>query len=452
MSVYLVSKLEAEKKKRAQVVLGVSLLVVAIFSISVIFFQLLLRNERIEIESHITEVAKQSAQAANIMIAGDFQTLALYAHLLEKNPQSIDKSNVDKCLEKAIVNTRFLSMAIAYPDGQARIYDSRKGFFPYQNVKSFRYFQSAIKGKNFVDFINNYYDEDKLIVLFAIPLKSNGKVIGVLTASQRVSDFINAIDITAFNDQAVVHIIDDEGHLILRDTSPKTVLKSSIFENDEVNDNVRKEALKATNPVSYWFKDENGVKKVAAFVPLGYNNWKVLAILPFSSINHNTKMVLRYAILFFLLINTLVVIAARYNWIVRQRSDNMIMDLALQDDVTNSLNKASFYIESEKMLLKTDIEEEPLALLTMDIDNFKVINEVYNVKKGDKVLRDIAKIISKAVAENGIYARLNDDNFAILMKYDSDEDLIDFVDGITGELANYKLNIKLIPSFGIFKI
>ena len=77
MSVYLVSKLEAEKKKRAQVVLGVSLLVVAIFSISVIFFQLLLRNERIEIESHITEVAKQSAQAANIMIAGDFQTLAL---------------------------------------------------------------------------------------------------------------------------------------------------------------------------------------------------------------------------------------------------------------------------------------------------------------------------------------------------------------------------------------
>ena len=163
-------------------------------------------------------------------------------------------------------------------------------------------------------------------------------------------------------------------------------------------------------------------------------------------------MVLRYAILFFLLINTLVVIAARYNWIVRQRSDNMIMDLALQDDVTNSLNKASFYIESEKMLLKTDIEEEPLALLTMDIDNFKVINEVYNVKKGDKVLRDIAKIISKAVAENGIYARLSDDNFAILMKYDSDEDLIDFVDGITGELANYKLNIKLIPSFGIFKI
>ena len=453
MSVYLVSKLEAEKKKRTQVALGVSLLVVAIFSISIIFFQLLLRNERIEIESHITEVAKQSAQAANIMIAGDFQTLALYAHLLEKNPKALDRKNVDKCLEKAITNTRFLSMAIAYPDGQVRIYDSRKGFYPYQNVKSFRYFQTAIKGKKFVDFINNYYDEDKLIVLFAIPLKdAKGNVIGVLTASQRVSDFINAIDITAFNDQAVVHIIDNEGHIILRDTSPKTVLKSSIFETNEVNDKVRKEALQSSNPVSYWFKDENGVKKVAAFVPLGYNNWKVLAILPFSSINHNTKMVLRYAILFFLLINTLVVIAVRYNWIVRQRSDNMIMDLALQDDVTNSLNKTSFYIESEKMLLKTDIEEEPLAILVMDIDNFKVINEVYNVKKGDKVLRDIAKIISKAVAENGIYARLNDDNFAIMMKYDTDEDLIGFVDDITDELASYKLNIKLVPSFGIFKI
>lgn len=106
-------------------------------------------------------------------------------------------------------------------------------------------------------------------------------------------------------------------------------------------------------------------------------------------------MVLRYAILFFLLINTLIVIAVRYNWIVRQRSDNMIMDLALQDDVTNSLNKTSFYIESEKMLLKTDIEEEPLAILVMDIDNFKVINEVYNVKKATKFYVILQKLYLK---------------------------------------------------------
>lgn len=36
-----------------------------------------------------------------------------------------------------------------------------------------------------------------------------------------------------------------------------------------------------------------------------------------------------------------------------------------------------------------------------------------------------------------------------MMKYDTDEDLIGFVDDITDELASYKLNIKLVPSFGI---
>ena len=448
----IVSKIEAGKKQRLRVIVGVSALVLVLVTLSILFIQFLLRNERIEIEGHIKEVAKQSSVSAENLIYGDFQTLNVYAHFLEKEPKYLSKSYAKTGLKTAIKDTRFYSMGIAYPNGDIVIYDANKGFAPNINVKGFKYFEEAMKGKRFVDFINCFYDEDKLIVLYAVPIKQNGKVVAILTGAHSAYDYSHAIDITAFNNEAVIHILDGTGHLILKDESPKTVLKSSIFETNDVSNDIRKQALSATEPFSYWFKDENGVKKVAAYIPIGYNNWKILAILPFSAISHNTNAVLRYAIMFVMLINIIVILGICYNMNLRQRSDNMIMDMALQDDVTKSMNKASFYLESEKMLLKKLLPDEKLALLLMDIDNFKIINELYSMKKGDSVLRNVAKIIGKNVQENGIYARLNDDVFAMMYKYKDEKELIALIDAISEDVFNLKLSLKVIPSFGIYRI
>lgn len=453
MSTYIISKLEAEKEKRARVVAIVAFIVVVLLALSFLFFQLLLRNERIEIEGHIKEVAKQSAIAAKILIEGDFQTLTLYSHILEKEAKYLKKETVDYGIKTAIKNTQFLSMAVIYPDGEARIYDIREGRTPSINVKNYAYFQEAIKGHNSIDFTNCYYDNDNSMVISAVPVMRNNKPIAILTGSHNASDFTKAIDITAFNDEAVVHIIDGNGNILLRDNNPKALIKKSVFENKIVSDKLRKKALESNEPVSYWFKDVNGVKKVAAYVPLGYNNWKILAVLPFSAINHNSKMILQYAIFFFLLINTIVILAARYNLKIRQHANNLIMDMALQDDVTNLMNKTSFYIETEKLLIKNQDNNEKLAIILMDIDNFKVINEVYNMKKGDKVLKDISRFISKAIAENGICARLNDDVFAMTFRYHGEDDeIIAMITDISNELLKYRLNVKLVPSFGIFKV
>ena len=452
MSSNIVTKLEEGKRQRIRVVVGVTAVVVILVVLSVLFIQFLLRNERIEIEGHIKEVAKQSAVAAGNLINGDFQTLNVYAHFLEKEPKYLNKNYVKTGLQAAIKDTRFYSMGLAYPDGEIVIYDADKGFAPYINVKGFKYFEESMKGNRFVDFINCFYDEDKLIVLYSVPVKINGKVAAVLTGAHSAYDYSRAIDITAFNDEAVIHILDGTGHLILKDESPRTVLKSSIFETEDVSNDLRKQALSAEEPFSYWFKDENGLRKVAAFIPIGYNHWKILAILPFSAISHNTNAVLRYAIMFVMLINIIVILGIRYNVIIRQRSDNMIMDMALQDDVTKSMNKASFYLESEKILLKKAAPEENLAVILMDIDNFKIVNELYSMKKGDVVLKDIAKILGKNIVENGIYARLNDDVFAIMYNYKEEKDLIALIDSVTEDIFNLKLSIKVIPSFGIFKV
>ncbi|MGN0017608.1 MAG: EAL domain-containing protein [Candidatus Gastranaerophilaceae bacterium] len=448
----LIFKLEESKRRRKYIVAAFTAVVLVLVLLSILFIQLLLKNERYEIESHITQVAKQSAISANVLINGDFQTLNLYAQLLENNPELLLNKDAKLGLKIAIKNTRFYSMGLVDKAGNVTIYDSHVGFIPVLNVKDYKYFQESMKGNRFIDFFGSFYDNNKLIVLYSVPVKINGKVEAVLTGAHSAQDYTNAIDITAFNDEAVVHIVDGDGNLILRDDSPNSVLKKSIFENNDVPVAQRQKALKATQPISYWFRDMYGVKKVAAFVPIGYNNWKILAILPFSAISHNSNAVLRYAVVFFLIINLIVIIGIRYSVAMRQKSTNMIMDMALQDDVTDSLNKTSFYLEGEKILLKHLNDEIKLAVILMDIDGFKIVNEVYNTKMGDRILRDIAKILSKNIAENGIYARLNDDVFSMMCKYKQEQDLIDLVEKIKSDIEAIKLNINVVPSFGIYKI
>lgn len=454
MSLNLVSKIEAGKKQRIRVVITVSTIVCVLILLCFLFIQILLKRERIEIENHITEVAKQSAVAIDILINGDFQTLDVYAHILEKDSKYLQRAHVREGLKTAIKDTRFYSMGVAYPNGDVIIYDAHKGFTPVINVKNFNYFKEGMKGHKFVNFSNSKYDDDKLIVLYAVPVFKNGKVAALVTGANDAKDYTRAVDITAFNEEAVVHILDGSGNLLLRDPNPKAIFKTSIFEDEDgVSREEKERVLKAQNPASYWFNDKNGVKKVAAFVPIGYNNWKILAILPFSSISHNTSAVLRYAILFLLLINIVVIFGMRYNTMIRRRSDNMIMDMALQDDVTHSYNKTSFYIEAEKILFdKKHSDDEKLAVIMMDIDNFKIINEIYDMKKGDSVLKDIAKIMSKCIAENGIFARFNDDVFAVMYRYKNDEDLISLIEAITDNIYKIRLNIKVVPSFGVYQV
>ncbi|MBQ3311617.1 EAL domain-containing protein [bacterium] len=448
----VVVKLEKSRKQRMYIFFAFTSIVLALVLLGVLLIQLLLKNERYEIENHITQVAKQSAIAVNVLINGDFQTLNLYAQLIEQNPSLLTDNYAKQNLKYTIKNTRFYSVGLVDLDGNVTIYDSQKGFIPPINVKEYKYFQESIKGNRYMGFLGSYYDNDKLIVLYSVPVIINGQVKAILTGAHSAQDYTNAIDITAFNDEAVVHIVDGEGNLVLRDDSPYTLLQKSIFEYNDVPVGKKKKALKATQPVSYWFKDVNGVNKVAAFIPIGYNNWKILAILPFSSISHNTNSILRYTVVFFLIINLIVIIGARYIFALRQKSTNMIMDIALKDDVTGSLNKTSFYLEGEKILLQHCTDEIKLAVLVMDIDGFKIINEVYNTRTGDDILRKISNILSKNLIENSIYARLNDDVFAIMCEYQDDDELILLIKNICDEINSIELNIKMVPSFGIYKL
>ncbi|WP_026665878.1 GGDEF domain-containing response regulator [Butyrivibrio sp. FC2001] len=94
----------------------------------------------------------------------------------------------------------------------------------------------------------------------------------------------------------------------------------------------------------------------------------------------------------------------------RSRIRELINDATI-DGLTGFLNKSAV---NEK--LKEKCLNEKGALVILDIDNFKKVNDLYGHDKGDEVLKAFADIITKSTRERDVIGRIGGDEFIIFLK------------------------------------
>jgi diguanylate cyclase (GGDEF)-like protein len=99
------------------------------------------------------------------------------------------------------------------------------------------------------------------------------------------------------------------------------------------------------------------------------------------------------------------------------RQNQLELDhLASHDSLTGLPNRRLFYDRLEQMLARSRRSGEPMALLYIDLDGFKEINDRYGHAAGDVVLRQVAECIRGAVREVDTVARLGGDEFVVLLE------------------------------------
>ena len=98
-----------------------------------------------------------------------------------------------------------------------------------------------------------------------------------------------------------------------------------------------------------------------------------------------------------------------------RRSQAQLARLVVQDPLTNVLNARAFVDRLGQELDRNRRYPRPLALIYMDLDNFKVINDTHGHQTGDAVLRLVADAMRSSVRQSDIVGRLGGDEFAVLM-------------------------------------
>ncbi|MGH7124467.1 MAG: diguanylate cyclase domain-containing protein [Stellaceae bacterium] len=100
-----------------------------------------------------------------------------------------------------------------------------------------------------------------------------------------------------------------------------------------------------------------------------------------------------------------------------------IVQLSRTDELTGLLNRRACFEELERRLGLQDDKRRPGALLYLDLDHFKVLNDHAGHGAGDEVLRSFARTLRQSTRGNDVTARLGGDEFVV------------WIDGIDPSLA-----------------
>jgi diguanylate cyclase (GGDEF)-like protein len=183
------------------------------------------------------------------------------------------------------------------------------------------------------------------------------------------------------------------------------------------------QALRDRTPVSTIVQVE-GRPVLSVFVPVTYGDafsqpYGVANVqLPYAA----TESLLRDAVV---LMSSLIMVALLLAWLLLYRTVHRASTvlraqalenehLALHDPLTGLPNRRLLSDRLERAIAVANRRNEPVALLILDVDRFKEINDTLGHNRGDTLLVEIAARLCKVVRDADTVARLGGDEFAIL--------------------------------------
>ncbi len=103
------------------------------------------------------------------------------------------------------------------------------------------------------------------------------------------------------------------------------------------------------------------------------------------------------------------------NMLSREHANEGLLTFAFTDYLTGLKTRGYFEQQLELELKRCERKKAPLALIMIDIDFFKPLNDRYGHHVGDQVLRDVASLLTKDMREIDTVARYGGEEFVIIL-------------------------------------
>lgn len=121
------------------------------------------------------------------------------------------------------------------------------------------------------------------------------------------------------------------------------------------------------------------------------------------------------------------------------------------DSVTGLFNSETFYRKAgEKLHLEQD---KDFVIISVDVDRFRLINDRYGIDAGNRTLQALGKVIKEVSGKGSLAKRYQSDMFTVMMQYESDQKLVDYMTRLSAAIRDEKvlpMTISLV--YGIYKV
>jgi diguanylate cyclase (GGDEF)-like protein len=100
----------------------------------------------------------------------------------------------------------------------------------------------------------------------------------------------------------------------------------------------------------------------------------------------------------------------------RNQAEQALSHMAYHDSLTNLVNRSMLHDRLEQALVRARRDDTLLALLFIDLDRFKIINDTFGHTTGDMLLQSVAERLRTCARRNDVISRYGSDEFVIVME------------------------------------
>ena len=141
----------------------------------------------------------------------------------------------------------------------------------------------------------------------------------------------------------------------------------------------------------------------------------------------------------------------------RKRFQQELSHLASRDSLTGLFNRARFEEELNLEIGRSRRQQYPSAVLFLDLDHFKDVNDVLGHAAGDELLTRFSELVLSQVRDTDIVARLGGDEFTIILPHTDIEGARELAEKLLAALDGQELNVNgqampMTASVGIARI
>ena len=129
-----------------------------------------------------------------------------------------------------------------------------------------------------------------------------------------------------------------------------------------------------------------------------------------------------------------------------EQAERKILETRLEymmghDSLTGLCNRKKLEQALDIAILQSDLNGKPSALIYIDLDQFKVINDLEGHNHGDALLVDIANILRRQSAPNTTISRISADEFCVLVEGTTETEAVKIAEHVKTDLEDYHSDI-----------
>ena len=413
---------------------------------------------------YIVEIAQRAAKDFTTHLQREMKTLQAISHVFDDfySYSSLDDyllilEDINKYNAFEHIGLIFVNSDTAYFENGEKIDN-----FLSQNV-----IYKAINGESTVSNLMLDPLTEQPVIVYTTPFVVNGKTEAILFATQTLEAIHKELEKYKVSGEGFVVVLNKKDQVIIDTATDSPLIKQNLEKILSLN--MTKGELIYADFLNSLNNDNTGIleyivkktkeHRLLSFVKisvLGLEDWHLLFVVPSKVVTVLQRKIFLASLSFcFALLISFVIILILVEKKERQQKKE-IYDTAFKDPVTGSYNMARFRTETENILQEN--LDQNFALVILDIDKFKLINDLYGFRQGDLVLNHISNVLAENTDKNKneIYGRLLGDTFLLLINYKEEKEINARLEKIYQAIKNCyaitDINYTISTYFGVYKI